>query len=164
MSELSVFFSPSKGALDLGGVMKEIADYLAEDPKRTYKIIIGTDSQLQGDIADFVTAIVVHRLGRGGRYFWQKTTKGNFFSLRQRIYEEVNYSLAMAQKVVEALNGFLPEDVLPSRGLEIHVDVGENGETKELVKEVVNIVRGNGFHVKTKPESFGASKVADKHT
>ncbi|MDD5589981.1 MAG: ribonuclease H-like YkuK family protein [Candidatus Portnoybacteria bacterium] len=164
MSESFIFFSPSRGALNFEGVMKEIADYLCEDSKRNYKIIIGTDSQLQGNIADFVTAIVIHRIGRGGRYFWQKTTKGHFFSLRQRIYEEVNYSLSMAQKVVNSLNNYLADKSLLDRGLEIHVDVGENGETRELVREVVNIVRGNGFHVKTKPESFGASKVADKHT
>ena len=48
--------------------------------------------------------------------------------------------------------------------LEIHIDVGRAGETREMIKEVVGIVTGNGFTAITKPDSYGASKVADKHT
>jgi len=33
-----------------------------------------------------------------------------------------------------------------------------------MIKEVVGMVTGNGFTAKTKPDSYGASKVADKHT
>ena len=47
---------------------------------------------------------------------------------------------------------------------EIHVDVGTVGPTRELIKEVTGMVRANGFSVKTKPESWGASTIADKHT
>ena len=32
-----------------------------------------------------------------------------------------------------------------------------------MIKEVVGMVTGNGFTAKTKPYSFGASTVADKH-
>ena len=48
--------------------------------------------------------------------------------------------------------------------LEIHVDVGTVGPTREMIKEVVGMVTGSGYTAKTKPESFGASVVADKHT
>lgn len=47
---------------------------------------------------------------------------------------------------------------------EIHIDVGALGPTREMIKEVVGMVTGNGFVAKTKPESWGASSVADKHT
>ena len=33
-----------------------------------------------------------------------------------------------------------------------------------MIKEVVGIVTGNGYVAKTKPEAYGASYVADKHT
>jgi predicted RNase H-related nuclease YkuK (DUF458 family) len=33
-----------------------------------------------------------------------------------------------------------------------------------MIKEVVGMVTGNGFKARTKPESYGASNVADKHT
>ncbi|MBU3957376.1 ribonuclease H-like YkuK family protein, partial [Patescibacteria group bacterium] len=38
------------------------------------------------------------------------------------------------------------------------------GPTREMIKEVVGMVNGNGFVAKTKPESYGAFVVADKHT
>ena len=48
--------------------------------------------------------------------------------------------------------------------VEIHVDIGQKGPTRELIAEVVGMIRGNGFNVKTKPDAFGASSVADRHT
>jgi uncharacterized protein len=48
--------------------------------------------------------------------------------------------------------------------LTIHVDVGPNGETKQMLQEIVGMIKGNGFSVKTKPDSYGASSVADRHT
>ena len=44
----------------------------------------------------------------------------------------------------------------------IHADVGENGVTRDMVKEVTGLIRGNGFLPKIKPESFAASTVADR--
>jgi predicted RNase H-related nuclease YkuK (DUF458 family) len=42
--------------------------------------------------------------------------------------------------------------------------VGPVGKTRDMIKEVVGMVNGNGFVAKTKPDSWGASSVADKHT
>ena len=46
----------------------------------------------------------------------------------------------------------------------IHADVGENGQTKDMIKEVAGLIRGNGFEPKIKPESYVASVVADRFT
>ncbi|HRU32970.1 MAG TPA: ribonuclease H-like YkuK family protein, partial [bacterium] len=46
----------------------------------------------------------------------------------------------------------------------IHVDIGMKGETRQLIKEVVGMITSSGYSAKIKPESFGASKVADKHS
>jgi len=35
---------------------------------------------------------------------------------------------------------------------------------KKLINEIVGMIKGSGFAVKTKPESYGASSVADRHT
>ena len=48
--------------------------------------------------------------------------------------------------------------------LYIHADVGENGKTKDMIKEVVGLIKSNGFEAKIKPESYAASVVADKYT
>ena len=64
-------------------------------------------------------------------------------------------SLEMARIMTEKLSG---------SELEIHVDVGQRGETRAMIKEVAGMITGFGFSCKTKPDSFGASHVADKHT
>jgi len=66
-------------------------------------------------------------------------------------------SLEIGQQLLKILQ----EKQLPHFDLEIHADVGTNGETKNIINEVVGVIRGSGFVVKTKPESFGASSVAD---
>ena len=109
--------------------------------------------------ADFVTAIVVHRVGKGGRYFWRRFKLDKFHTLRDRILREVLTSLDLGKILVESLREF--EDL--NFDLEIHIDVGVNGKTKQMIQEVVGIVRANNFEAKTKPESYAASSVADRH-
>ncbi len=157
------FNSPTLGKMDLSQVISEIVRYIDREPKRSYELVIGTDSN--GDkLADFVSAIVVHRIGHGGRYFWKKWNKRIVYSLREKIYQEVTLSLDLAQEIIGKLSGELKKNGLPQYGLDIHIDVGENGDTKDMIKEVVGMVRGNGFGAKYKPNSYGASIVADKHT
>ncbi|MDP3888559.1 MAG: ribonuclease H-like YkuK family protein [bacterium] len=160
------FTSPTKGLLSLTDSVEEIVDFFKEDPDVFYTLVIGTDSQTKRDNGssevDFVTAIVIHRQGKGGRYFWRKVKDRKIYALREKIFTETYLSLELAHKLVpllrDALIGLAPYE------LEIHIDVGEVGPTRDMIKEVVGMVTGNGFTAKTKPQSFGAFCVADKHT
>ncbi len=70
-------------------------------------------------------------------------------------------SLAAAQELVPLLR----EKISPGKyDFEIHIDVGPLGPTRDMIQEVTGMVVGNGFTAKTKPDSWGASHVADKHT
>ena len=81
--------------------------------------------------------------------------------LRDKIYTESLLSLSCAQELVPLLR----KAVSPAKyDFEIHIDVGPIGPTRDMIKEVVGMVSGNGFIAKTKPEAWGASSVADKHT
>ncbi len=187
------------------------------EPLRRYKITIGTDSELlTGGKADFVTAVVVHRVGNGGRYFWRRVEAGpvrsnrasgpegthaesvsatsngagKFHTLRDRIIKEVLISLDLGKEVLIELRKLTTSTVIASpygakqsteiasvaslsrndalqSGLhwdfEIHADVGENGETKAMIQEVVGMIRANNFQPITKPGSYAASNVADRH-
>lgn len=159
------FFSPTVGQLNLSELILEIKNYIDEKPENRYKLIIGTDSQhnhFQRHSLDFITAIVVHRKGCGGRYFWQKNTKDKIYTLRDKIYQETWFSLEVAQKIIAQLRKILSHQ--NSYELEIHIDIGQNGPTKELIKEVVGMVVGIGLIPKIKPESYGAFVVADRHS
>ena len=136
-------------------------EFIAKSPEYKYRLVIGTDSQPKnGHGVDFVTAIVIHRVGFGGVYFWKRIVDPKKYVLRSRIYQEANLSLSCAQEVLELLKN----DGITKYDVEIHVDIGSIGETKEMINEVVGMVRSCGFNVKTKPYSYGASKVADRHT
>lgn len=141
-------------------VVKEIIGFMKADLGSLYKIIIGTDSGLFADkSADFVTAVVIHRVGNGGRYFWRRIELRQFHTLRDRIIKEVLLSLEVAKEVLIELKN----SSAPDFDFEIHADIGENGKSKVLIQEVVSIIRAHNFNVKTKPESYAASNVADRH-
>ena len=158
-----IFRSPTKGRMKLIKVVKEISDFICQDSESKYRLIVGTDSN--GDKrADFVTAVIVYRVGRGGRYFWKKTNGHKIYhTIRDRIYEEVSLSLQVAQDMLKQLESSLGNSGLPDYDFQIHIDVGQEGSTRDMIKEVVGMVRGNGFKAKIKPESYAASNVADKY-
>lgn len=160
-----LFFSPSKGQMDTMGVIGDISGFIDEEPSSFYSLVIGTDSQARSvngtSEIDYVTAIIVYRRGKGARYFWKKIKKPLTPSLRDKIYTETLMSLEVAQTVVPEIR----KQITPSKyDLEIHIDVGPLGPTREMIREVVGMVSGNGFVAKTKPDAWGASSVADKHT
>jgi len=153
------FISPTKGVLTFDEMFKDILDYVRQDPEATYRLIIGTDSRAREEIT-FVSAVVIHRVGKGARYYYEKRKHSKLASLRQRIYYETALSLDLGSKIAARLarNGQANLDV------EIHLDVGLEGATKSMIREVVGMVTGSGFDAKIKPESYGASVVADKYT
>lgn len=148
-------------------VAQEIVRFMCEDATRDYKLTLGTDSmRLSGQTADFVTAIVVHRVGRGGRYFWRRVEMDNFHTMRDRITHEVIMSLEIATGFLTKLEDAKKAAAasVPHYDFEIHVDVGENGATKAMIQELVGMVRAYNLTAKTKPESYAASNIADKYT
>ena len=106
-----IFFSPTFGKMTLDRACQSIFDYISEEPKRRYSIIIGTDSDGYGEVS-FVTALMVHRIGRGGRCFITKTKVQNIVDLRQKIYQEATLSLDITQLVLKKLKEFLTKQRL----------------------------------------------------
>lgn len=165
MNDKMIFHSPGDKDYGLLNLSKEIKSFIDGDPSSFYSLIIGTDSQskrINGvSEIDFVTAVVIYRKKKGARYFWRKVREVKKLVLRDKIYTETLMSLDLAAKIVPEVRKL----VSPSKyDLEIHIDVGSLGQTRTMIREVVGMVTGNGYVAKTKPESWGASSVADKHT
>jgi len=158
---MSNSFNSSLGVkLDISQVVEEITRFMAEDKNRHYRIIIGSDSNGHNEeMIDFVTAIVVYRVGNGGRYFWRRLELPKFHTLRDRIIQEVLFSIEVAKEILIALKSL----ELPHFDFEIHVDIGENGETKSMMQEVIGMIRAYNFEARIKPESYVATKVADRY-
>ncbi len=156
------FISPTRGKMSLDEAYRDIIKYVNEAPDLEYQLIIGSDSQVREANVCFVTALVIYRLGKGGRFYYHKEYESINRSVRQRIFYETAKSLELASQITRRLS----EDENCNRNLEIqiHLDVGQQGKTKELIKEVVGMVVGSGYDARIKPDSYCASKVADRYT
>lgn len=153
--------SPTYGKVTLDQLQNIVSKYMSVDKKAKYEIIVGTDSQkITKNKYDFVSALIIHRVGQGGIYFWKRLIQDKKISLKERIYQEATMSLVTSEEFVL----FFKTNGISRYDIQIHVDIGHNGETRDLITEVVGMIRGSGYEVKIKPYSYGASKVADKYT
>jgi len=153
------FISPTKGPMSFSAMFEDILNFMAENPEAKYKLIVGSDSQARNQVC-FVTAVVIHRIGKGGRYYYTRTHVAKMPSLRQRIFYEAHLSLDVASKLAAEMS----KNGRSNLNLEIHLDVGRNGQTRTMIKDLVAEIVGSGFSAKIKPDAFGASQVADKHS
>ena len=165
------FFSPTNGNMEFKEVIKEIFNYISAEPEFFYDIVVGCDSPSISE-PFFPLVIVVLRTGAGGRFFlkkihypenYMKRFAGNW---KNRILQEVYLSCELALTLRETLEKEFGK-ATPTFNYQfayIHADVGEQGKTKEMVKEVTGLIKANGFEPKIKPFSFAASVVADRFT
>lgn len=164
------FYNPTRGNLKIDEVMAEMINYIKEKPERFYDIIVGCDSS-SGEDPHFPVAIVILRVGEGGRFFLKKITyppflREKFSNWKMRILEEVLLSCELAlflkenfQKKIQNLNKNFNYQLRY-----IHADIGEQGQTRDMIREVIGLIRGNGFEPKIKPEAYAASTVADRYS
>lgn len=163
------FYNPSRGDLTFDEMLKEMLSYMSEKPEKFYDVIVGCDSSSE-EQPHFPVAVVILRKGEGGRFFLRKIRyplgEKKFYNWKTRILEEVMLSCQLALQLKENLEKKVAvEKLMPNYQFRyIHADVGENGQTKDMIKEVVGLIRGNGFEAKIKPESYVASVVADRYT
>jgi hypothetical protein len=161
------FYNPSKGNLAFDEVIKEIFSYIKEKSEMFYDIVVGCDSPSSENVF-FPVVIVVRRVGEGGRFFIKKmiypeSLNKKFVNWRQRILEEVLLSCDLALLLKDAL-AKQSTGQFNYQFRYIHADVGEVGQTRDMVKEIVGLIKSNGFEPKIKPESFAASVIADRFT
>ena len=162
------FKNPTVGFVDYDQMIAEIKNYMKEAPDESYDVVVGCDSSSQQKPV-FPIAIVVLRKGRGGRFFLKKTdystlSKETFGSWKERILEEVFLSCKLAVNLKEDLATAVGDDRPDYEFQYIHADIGKNGLTKDMIREVTALIKGNGFKPKIKPHSFAASIIADRFT
>ncbi len=153
-----VDFKTAQGKkLDVKSLISEIENFILTDQKYEYRILVGTDSEYLEKQIDFITVIVVHRVGHGARYFWKRQVTKSQFGLHQRLWQEALISLSVSQELLK----FISDKKLNFR-FEFHLDLGTVGKSSSSVKEIINLIRGYGFDIRIKPESYAASKIADR--
>jgi predicted RNase H-related nuclease YkuK (DUF458 family) len=164
MDDNILFYNETlKRHISFDEMIKELVNYVHQYPKAKYKITVGTDSNASA-FAQFVTAVTILRIGNGGRYFWTRSERIFCPTLRDRIYKETMQSITFTQELKSRLKDKIGEDFFWDGKINVHIDVGEKGPTKDLVESVVGMVKGYGLEAVIKPYSFGAFVVADRHT
>jgi uncharacterized protein len=167
--ENTVFKSMRRDFLRFDDVYGEIINFINADSNSSYKISIGTDSQVARHTV-YVSCIHVHRIGRGAiGFLHQGMLSRPIINLREKIFLETYASLQLAYmfdddkisnlcRMVEGNN--------KSKGItfEFHIDIGTKGQTKTLINEMTGMVKGLSFIPKIKPDSYCASCFADRYT
>ncbi|WP_034428817.1 ribonuclease H-like YkuK family protein, partial [Caldisalinibacter kiritimatiensis] len=165
------FFNNHQKNLNFNDVTNEIINFVSKYPNSRYKLAIGSDSQVKVGYTVYISAIIIHRIGKGAKGFvTKKIVPREINNLREKIFIEAS----MTHKIASMFTLDFFEDVMDiiipniKKGAdfkyEIHVDIGNNGETRKYIKEVAGYFAGLGFETKIKPEAYAASSYANKYT
>lgn len=149
-------------SISIDDMYKDINDFINRKPNYEYKIIIGTDSMVYSNCTLYITAVTLQRIGNGAIIFYvPKNEKTVYFS--NRLINEVNMSVQMANEII--IPKCLEYGIYYP--IEIHIDVGNKGKSKNIKNIAIGYAKGCGFNeedIKIKPEAFGATNVADRYT
>jgi predicted RNase H-related nuclease YkuK (DUF458 family) len=166
-----MYTSPTYGQLTIDEVFQKVKLYILSDPEAEYSVMIGCDSQQHSRTLSVVSAIIVHRVGKGAIYFTERTElPRTAVSLREKIYIETSMSLEIANYFKTAV--LSDDDFLVD--ISVHLDIGKTGKTSSLIKELVSYVKSCGYEVCIKDDSrffdcdyhypIAASSVADRYS
>lgn len=158
--------SPTKGPVTYDQIAKDICDFVKDNLEAKYSVYIGTDSQ-NFDVTKIVSVIAVHRIGNGGKFFYEISRVNRITDIRQKLYTETQLSLECAEKLFDALDKYSKEinfDYKKYLSFSIHVDAGYNGPTKQLIPGIVGWIHASGYKCEVKPYSPAASAIANKYS
>lgn len=157
--------------MDFELVLTRMKDFMNKDPRSRYVLSIGTDSHVHQTETRFITAIHLHRVGKGA---WGCLRNYNVKRPIKSIREKISLETALSQEVTYL---FSPEDladlteiILPYADegadltIEIHLDIGTRGATKELIQDMTGRITAMGLEAKIKPESYAAFSYANRYT
>ncbi len=163
----TIFTRPSGQKVTSKEIIDIITNYILENIHANYEITVGTDSQ-NFDRTKMVEVIAVHRIGKGGIFFYNISYINKINNLRQKITEETQRSLTIADGLLEELEISLIDHNIDINELnmnfQIHCDIGQEGKTKTLIKEITNWVTSLGYICLIKPDSYTASGIANKYS
>lgn len=149
-------YSPTYGKVTFEEMINIIKNFISKQPESRYKISVGTDSQNFG-YTKMVVVVAVHRVGKGGIFFYSINRIEKINSISQKLLHETSVSLELATKLSDT---FEKEEI--NYDISIHVDAGENGQTSKMIPEIIGWIKACGFQCETKPNSYAASSIADK--
>ena len=137
-----------------GAPIGDVVDFVRENARAGQAVHVGTDSLQLARHTRFVTVVAILTPGRGGRALWRRETRARIASLRERLLVEVWLSVEL---------GLSLHPVVPGE-LSVHIDANPvaRHRSSAYVQELVGLVVSQGFRAVIKPESWAASRTADR--
>ena len=153
------FMSPSYGELTIEETAARVLQYISDSPEDHYMLTLGTDSQSH-DKTKIVMVIAVHRIAKGGIFFYDIKKIPLIRNIRQKIIYETQMSLQLADELLQILEHMGIGEYIVD--YQIHCDIGVSGKTSQLIPEITAWVKGCGYNCQIKPNSYAASAIANK--
>ncbi|WP_042454530.1 ribonuclease H-like YkuK family protein [Neobacillus dielmonensis] len=154
-------------------VMGRILEFMQNDPRGNYRLMVGTDSQVHKTYTRFITGIVIQNVGKG---VWACIRKVVVPRKMNHLHERISLELSLTEEIVSLFTDQRKNDminiVLPyvyqgaTFTMEGHIDIGSGNrnKTSEFVKEMVARMESMGVEPKIKPDAFVASSYANRYT
>ena len=171
MNDSFTFYNVSEKKMSFQTVLERIKGFMLKDPRSEYVLSIGSDSHVHQTETKFITAIHLHRVGKGA---WgclkNHTVKRPITSIREKISMETALSQEIAYYFTSHYLMELSDVLIPFADegadlvFEIHLDIGRKGMTKELIQEMTGRIEAMGIEAKIKPESYTAFSYANRYT
>ncbi len=165
------FFNSRQKNMSISDVIDQIKRFIQEDPASTYRLAIGTDSQVVGQKTVFATAVHVHRVGKGSWGCISKSViRRRVTNTKEKIAMEISLTLNLVLQFSDQTLTDIYDLILPhmEKGadliFEAHLDIGKNGATRQLIKEMVSYFSGVGVSTKIKPYSYAATSYANRYS
>lgn len=171
MTDHYTFYNVSEGNMSFGAVIERLKTFISNDPRSEYTLSIGTDSHVHQNDTKFITAIHVHRIGKGA---WgclkNMTISRPIKNLHEKISMETTLSQELAYTFTSSYLTEIAEILIPYSDegadliFEIHLDIGRKGLTKDLIQEMTGRIHSMGIEAKIKPDSYTAFSYANRFT
>lgn len=154
--DVSCMYSKIFGEVSVEQMVEHIKNFINSNKNCDYVIAIGTDSQ-NTSLTKIDIVVAIHRVGNGGIFFYEEKKVKKIKDRTQKIYYETALSLEIASKI----SLFLAESNIKQK-IEIHVDIGKQGPTRDLIQGIMGWVKSEGYICKIKPYSWAASSIANR--
>ncbi|WP_417900713.1 ribonuclease H-like YkuK family protein [Bacillus haimaensis] len=171
MDNPSKFYNITHGYLTFEQAYIQILSFIQKDVKASYLLSIGTDSHVHRTETKFMTAIHLHRVGKGA---WGCVRPYIASRAIRSLHEKISLETALSQEVAMLFSNerlaAIQDLIIPhlEQGadfrFEIHLDIGKRGATKDFIQEMTGRIVAMGFDAKIKPDAYAAFCYANRYT
>lgn len=140
--------------------------FIKQDTEKNYVVMVGSDSQVKSDHINYVNAIVIHRVGKGAKFYYSKTVEPTIPTMmpKDMMFMRIQKETAASIEIMNQLMNTELFMMLPYDNFEIHIDIGPNGKSNEMMTFITGWIKGLDINCKIKPESTTAYCTANKYS